>query len=122
LRMIRDGMLLPDNVWTSPTPAGQGGDALHGVAIHPQFAQNNLVYMSYPKQGPQGTTLAISRGRPQGRHSRRRSRDLCLPTHGKPGATLRGRILLGPDASLYVTVGDRDRICCNGTDDNSPPS
>ena len=20
---------------------------------------------------------------------------------------------------LYVTVGDRDRICCNGTDDNS---
>jgi glucose/arabinose dehydrogenase len=23
------------------------------------------------------------------------------------------------DGTLYVTVGDRDRICCNGTDDNS---
>jgi glucose/arabinose dehydrogenase len=27
--------------------------------------------------------------------------------------------MFGPDGSLYVTVGDRDRICCNGTDDNS---
>jgi len=32
---------------------------------------------------------------------------------------LAGRIYFAPDASLYVTVGDRDRICCNGTDDNS---
>src|SRR5512144_2841598 len=49
LRMIRDGILEPDPVWTSPTPPGQGGDALHFVAVHPQFAQNRLVYVSYPK-------------------------------------------------------------------------
>jgi glucose/arabinose dehydrogenase len=27
--------------------------------------------------------------------------------------------MFGPDANLYVTIGDRDRICCTGTDDNS---
>jgi len=43
LRMIREGTLEPDPVWTSPTPPGQGGDALHFVAVHPQFAQNRLV-------------------------------------------------------------------------------
>ena len=46
------------------------------VAIHPQFAENNLVYMSYPKQGPQGTTLAVARGRLKGATSRKRSGDL----------------------------------------------
>ena len=43
LRVIRNGTLAPDPVWTSFTPAGQGGDALHSVAVHPQFATNNLV-------------------------------------------------------------------------------
>ena len=30
-----------------------------------------------------------------------------------------GKILFGPDETLYVTVGDRDRLCCTGTEDNS---
>ena len=115
LRMIRDGMLLPDNVWTSPT---QGGDALHAVAIHPQFAQNNLVYMSYPKQGPQGTTLAVARGRLKDA-TLENVQEIFVADAWETGGNLAGRILLGPDTSLYVTVGDRDRICCNGTDDNS---
>src|SRR5579871_3255309 len=32
LRMIRDGVLLPDPIWTSPTPPGDGADALHFIA------------------------------------------------------------------------------------------
>src|SRR5512134_3940870 len=44
LRVIRNGVLEPKPVWTSPTPAppataqapaGQGGDRLHFVAVHP---------------------------------------------------------------------------------------
>src|SRR5262245_60313091 len=51
LRMIRNGVLAPQPVWTSPTPPGQGGDSLHFVTLHPKFADNQLVYVSYPKQG-----------------------------------------------------------------------
>src|SRR2546430_1489428 len=43
LRIIsKEGALSPDVVWTSPTPRGQGADSLHGLAVHPQFAQNKL--------------------------------------------------------------------------------
>jgi glucose/arabinose dehydrogenase len=42
------------------------------------------------------------------------------------GGNLAGKIMFGRDGMLYVTVGDRDRICCNaqqrrpdGSDDNS---
>ena len=42
------------------------------------------------------------------------------------GGNLAGRLFFGPDGMLYVTVGDRDRICCDakqrrpdGSDDNS---
>ena len=118
LRMIRDGVLEPDPVWTSPTPTGQGGDALHFVAIHPQFAQNRLVYVSYPKQGDRGSTLAISRGRLTG-STLTDVQEIFVADAWETGGNLAGRIFFGPDASLYVTIGDRDRICCNGGEDNS---
>src|ERR1041385_3496009 len=47
LRLISNGVLAPEPVWTSPT-SGDGADALHFVAIHPKFAENRLVYVSYP--------------------------------------------------------------------------
>jgi len=118
LRMIRGGVLSPDIVWASPSSNGPNGDALHGLALHPQFSQNSLVYVSYPKRGERGTTIAIGRG-----HLKNSKiedvEEIFVADAWETGGNLAGRILFGPDASLYLTVGDRDRICCNGTDDNS---
>ena len=118
LRIIRDGVLSAEPVWTSPASSGQGGDTLHAIALHPQFAQNNLVYVSYPKQGERGTTLAVARGRLKGA-TLEEVQEIFVADAWETGGNLAGRILFGPDASLYVTIGDRDRICCNGTNDNS---
>jgi glucose/arabinose dehydrogenase len=118
LRLVRDGVLAPEPVWTSPASGGQSTDALHAVAVHPQFVQNSLVYVSYPKAGPGGSTLAVSRGKLKGA-TLTDVQEIFVADAWETGGNLAGRILLGADASLYVTVGDRDRICCNGTDDNS---
>src|SRR2546425_10482039 len=61
LRIIRDGVLDPQPVWSAPSATGT--DNLHSVAIHPQFAENHLVYLSYPKRGERGVTLGVLRGR-----------------------------------------------------------
>ena len=62
LRLVRDGTLEPEPVWIAPSP--QGNDVLHGLVIHPDFAENRFVYASYTKQREDGLlTLAISRGR-----------------------------------------------------------
>src|SRR5580704_19285200 len=66
LRVIRDGALLPEAAWTSPTPPGESEDSLHFVAIHPKFEQNHLVYVSYPKRDGERITLAVARGRLSG--------------------------------------------------------
>jgi glucose/arabinose dehydrogenase len=118
LRVIRNDVLLPEPIWTSPTPPGQGADALHSVAVHPQFAQNGFVYVSYPKQGEGGTTLAVARGALRG-DTLADVHEIFIADAWETGGNLAGRILFGPDSSLYVTVGDRDRVCCNGTDDTS---
>jgi len=119
LRIIsKDGVLAPDVVWTSPTPAGQGRDALHGLAVHPKFAENKLVYMSYPKNGPKGNTLAISRGHLQGDKLTELA-EIFVADAWETSGNMAGHMMFGPDSTLYVMVGDRDRLCCTGTEDNS---
>jgi glucose/arabinose dehydrogenase len=137
LRIIRNGVLAPNPVWTSPSPpapqpasaqgqgGGQGNDRLHFVAVHPDFAQNRLVYVSYPKTGEKGTTLAVARGFLKG-DVLGDLQEIFVADAWETGGNLAGRVFFGKDKSLYVTIGDRDRICCNaqqlrpdGSDDNS---
>jgi glucose/arabinose dehydrogenase len=123
LRIIRDGVLDPQPVWSAPpaTPTTGGGGAttnLHAVAVHPQFAQNQFVYISYPKRGERGSTLAVSRGRLSGAALTELT-EIFVADAWETGGNLAGRIMFGPDNTLYVAVGDRDRLCCIGKDDNS---
>src|SRR5262245_2089492 len=68
LRVIKDGKLLPKPAWVAPEPpagsppSNNPPDLLHFVELHPAFAQNRLVYLSYPKYGPRGNTIAVGRG------------------------------------------------------------
>ena len=123
LRIIQNGTLVPSPVWTAPEPPpGPKGepnnDRLHSVAVHPQFAQNRFVYVSYPKHGEKGNTLAIARGRLDGA-TLAEVKDIFVADAWESSGNMAGRMIFGPDGMLYVTVGDRDRLCCIGKDDTS---
>jgi aldose sugar dehydrogenase len=115
LRMIRGGALQPQPVWTSPST---GGDALKSVAVHPDFASNRLVYVAHEKDDGELSSLAISRGRLEGA-ALEDVEEIFVADAWESGGNLAGRILFGPDSTLYITIGDRDRLCCQPNDDPS---
>src|SRR5687768_10752032 len=125
LRVVRDGVVLPQPAWVAPSPAAAPGakpatDLLHFVAVHPQFAQNGLVYVSHLKFGERGNTVAISRGRFDGT-TLQDVKEIFVADAWETSGNTAARIFFGPGGMLFLTVGDRDRLCClnNGKEDNS---
>jgi glucose/arabinose dehydrogenase len=118
IRVIRNGVLDPQPVWSAPGITPTSTDLLHGLDVHPKFAQNHLVYFSYPKSGPRGFTLAVARGKLEGA-ALTDVADIFVADAWETSASLglAGRIMFGPDSTLYVAVGDRDLLY--GTNDNS---
>jgi aldose sugar dehydrogenase len=120
MRIIRDGVLKPQPVWVSPSPSGN--DVLHGIAVHPDFADNGWVYVSYMKameDDPGQVTAAVSRGRLVDDRLVDVEEIFVADAWGPARMAFTGRMQFGPDNTLYMTIGDRDGLCCGPVDDNS---
>jgi glucose/arabinose dehydrogenase len=110
LRVIRNGVLDPQPVSGAPVSfwAGESGlpGAVHGymdVALHPQFAQNRLVYLSYTKPlDEKKRTVAVARGRFDGKALTEVRDIFVLDAAGT------SRIAFGRDGKLYVTTTGND--------------
>lgn len=120
MRIVRDGVLEPEPVWVSPSPSGN--DVLHGIAVHPDFETNGWVYVSYMKAAdddPGMVTAAVSRGRLVDDRLVDVEEIFVADAWGPARMAFTGRMQFGPDNTLYMTIGDRDGLCCGPVDDNS---
>jgi glucose/arabinose dehydrogenase len=112
----------PEPAWAAEQPptakAQEGADLLHFVVVHPQFQQNGFVYLSRPKWAEDGNTMALVRGQFDGKKLLD-VREIFVAEAWEASGNMAGRMLFGPDRTLYLTIGDRDRLCCTGTEDNS---
>ena len=117
IRVIRNGVLDPQPLWQAPPVTGQGANELNWsrcIRDSREPAGVHLVSEVRRTREHAGRGARPSRRRDahrrEGNLRRRRVGD-----RRQPGRS----ILFGPDGTLYVTVGDRDRLCCIGNDDNS---
>jgi glucose/arabinose dehydrogenase len=84
---------------------GQGG--MLDLALHPDFASNSLVYLSYAEPGDDGASTAVGRGRLEDG----RIADFEMLFSQQPkysgGRHFGGRIEFSPSGHLFLTTGDR---------------
>jgi glucose/arabinose dehydrogenase len=102
LRIIRNGVLDPAPVAGVPEVRATGLSGLMDIALHPGFAENGFVYLTYTKPtSDTQTTLALSRGRWNG-SALTEVRDIFVASPGTAGAS---RIAFGRDGTLFMTTG-----------------
>jgi len=102
LRAIQNGELLQEPLLTLGVGAGEGG--LLGVAVDPDFEQNNYIYLYYTYTEFTTTLNKVVRYQV---NDGAVTEDKVL-IDGIPGASYHdgGRIQFGPDGKLYITTGD----------------
>jgi glucose/arabinose dehydrogenase len=100
LRIVRDGVLDPEPIAGIPEVRVQGLSGLFDVALHPEFATNRFVYLSYNKPaGERQSGLGVVRGTWDGR-ALTNVRDIFTTTD--TGSV--SRLAFGRDGKLYVTT------------------
>lgn len=103
VRVYENGKLRPQPLFTVPDVEPKGESGLTSVALHPQFAANHLLYLSYAyNTGGQLVRVVRYRETPNGLADRKVIIENIPAAQFHAGCRLR----FGPDGKLYITTGD----------------
>jgi len=107
LRIAKDGRLDPQPLAGLPqvTPHGQGG--LMDVVLHPNYAQNQLIYWSYSARGSDGVGTEVARGKLVGNKVEGAEVIFRQSPKGGTGRHFGSRLVFDRAGFLYIALGDR---------------
>ncbi len=107
LRIVRGGKLLPTPVAGVPEVAYENQGGLLEVALHPSFATNRFVYLTYAKRRPNGTgnTTALVRARFENDALTGVTQLFESVSTGR--GHFGGKIAFDGKGHLFLTLGDR---------------
>lgn len=107
LRIIRDGVLDSHPISGVPEVRTDGNGGLMDVAVHPNFSENGLVYLTYTKPVENGWGApALSVGK-LADGSLSDVHDLLVTEAYEGNSGLNGRVALGRDGKVYMSTGGR---------------
>lgn len=104
LYRVRDGKL-SQAIAGVPAVLAKGQGGLFEVLVHPNFADNQLIYLSYAKPMGDSATTAVLRGRLVDSTLTDIEEIFVSQTEGK--GHYGGRLVFDQAGFLYVTIGDR---------------
>jgi glucose/arabinose dehydrogenase len=107
LRLVRGGQVERTPISGVPSVWSRGQGGLMDVALHPEFARNRWVYLSFSKPGLRGATTAVVRGRFDGRTLTDVEEIFVADAWAFAGVHFGSRLLFDRDGFLHITVGER---------------
>lgn len=109
LRIVRGGKLDPQPIAGVPQAHAMQQGGLLEVSLHPRFAENRFLYLTYSKAGERGHTTALARGRFDGK-ALTEVQDLFVADAWSTGGSLHfgSKLAWGRDGTLFMTVGERN--------------
>jgi glucose/arabinose dehydrogenase len=106
LRVIRDGVLDPTPIAGVPAVKAQRLSGLMDVALHPRFAENRVIYLTYNKPREDGMlATALARAKYEGKALTDVKEIFVAEPWWNGAGGSASRIVFGRDGMLYMTTG-----------------
>jgi aldose sugar dehydrogenase len=106
LRLVRNGRLDPTPIAGVPAVLARGQGGLLDVAVHPRFADNGLVYLTYAAGTEAANHTRLARARFDGRALQDLQVIFEVPQRKVGGQHFGSRLLWLPDGTLLLAIGD----------------
>ncbi len=107
LRIVENGQLNQEPVAGLPAIAARGQGGLLDVALHPDFATNQLVYLTYSAAGASGVGTEVARGKLIGNKLEDVEVIFRMAPKSNTGHHFGSRLVFDRKGYLYITLGDR---------------
>ncbi len=107
LRLFADGRLHPEPIAGVPPIAAHGQGGLLDVALHPDFAGNGLVYLSFAMRDADGVGTSVGRARLEGHRLVDGHKLFDLLPRSNARQHFGSRLVFDREGNLYITLGDR---------------
>ncbi|MEJ2470554.1 MAG: PQQ-dependent sugar dehydrogenase [Desulfuromonadales bacterium] len=107
LRLISEGRLVSQPIVGLPPIAARGQGGLLDIALHPDFADNHLVYFSYAGAGDGGVGTEVARGKFLGNRLEEVEVIFRMQPKSETGRHFGSRLVFDREGFLYITLGDR---------------
>jgi len=107
LRLVHRGELDPVPIAGMPAVLNRNLKGLNDIALHPQFAQNRWIYITYFKpvrQSTESATVVLARARYDGGHALADFRELFETDTAVNGPSA-ARFVFGRDGKIYLAIG-----------------
>ena len=107
LRLVKNDKLVERPISGVPEVRTDGNGGLMDVAIHPNFSENGLVYLTYTKPVERGWGApALAMGKLVDGELQN-TRDLLVTEAYEGNSGLNGRVAFGQDGKVYMSTGGR---------------
>ncbi len=120
LRLVENGQLLPEPISGLPSIVAQGQSGLLDVALHPRFADNQLIYIAYTSARNRGISTDVARGKLTGN----KLEEVEVLFRANKGTTtgrhFGSRLVFDDKGFLYIGLGDHgQKERAQDTDDHA---
>jgi glucose/arabinose dehydrogenase len=107
LRRVHAGVLQRQPIAGTPRVRSTSQEGLLDVVLHPAFPTNHLIYLTYSKAGPGGSTIALARARLDGDTLTNMTDIFVADNWAVQDGNIGSRLVFLPDGTLLMTTGDR---------------
>jgi glucose/arabinose dehydrogenase len=107
IRIIRNGALQDAPIEGGPEVRASGQGGLLDIALHPQFAENQYVYITYSKPGEAGAATALARARFDGQRLTGLEDLFVADNWNNRGQHFGSRIVFDGNGMVFISAGER---------------
>lgn len=110
IRIIKDGKLLPEKITGVPAVYTNGQAGLMDIQLHPDYASNGWIYLTYAKPGTGGGGTVVARAKLQGNALTGLQELFTALPLTSSGAHFGSRLVFDGKGYIYFSSGERGNM------------